>query len=158
MVGETSRTASNHESAEPTAEDRKCGFEVLRHMRRRLLETILDTADDTESLGARFKQVREDRSGEPVQSGTLDLVQGKPEGPLVIHRGVRYGGRRGTQKKDVAALTTSRFGGTLTPPISEPQPQRETMDRRSVRSLDDPETLKLLIRSIGEGIYITDSK
>ena len=32
------------------------------------------------------------------------------------------------------------------------------MERRSVRSLDDPETLKLLIRSIGEGIYITDSQ
>lgn len=29
-------------------------------------------------------------------------------------------------------------------------------DPRSVRSLDDPETLRLLIRSIGEGIYITD--
>ena len=32
------------------------------------------------------------------------------------------------------------------------------MDRRSVRSLNDPETLKLLIRSIGEGIYVTDSQ
>lgn len=29
---------------------------------------------------------------------------------------------------------------------------------RNVRSLDDPETLKLLIQRIGEGIYITDSK
>jgi diguanylate cyclase (GGDEF)-like protein/PAS domain S-box-containing protein len=33
----------------------------------------------------------------------------------------------------------------------------DNSDRRSVRSLDDPETLRLLIRSIGEGIYITDS-
>jgi diguanylate cyclase (GGDEF)-like protein/PAS domain S-box-containing protein len=32
------------------------------------------------------------------------------------------------------------------------------MDGRSVRSLNDPETLRLLIRSIGEGIYITDSR
>lgn len=32
------------------------------------------------------------------------------------------------------------------------------MDRRSIRSLDDPETLRLLIRSIGEGIYVTDGK
>jgi diguanylate cyclase (GGDEF)-like protein/PAS domain S-box-containing protein len=31
-----------------------------------------------------------------------------------------------------------------------------TDSRRSVRSLNDPETLRLLIRSIGEGIYITD--
>lgn len=38
------------------------------------------------------------------------------------------------------------------------QSNRDNMDRRSVRSLNDPETLKLLIRSIGEGIYITDSK
>ena len=33
---------------------------------------------------------------------------------------------------------------------------RENPERRSVRSLDDPETLRLLIRRIGEGIYITD--
>ena len=42
--------------------------------------------------------------------------------------------------------------------MSDSQSNRDNMDRRSVRSLDDPETLKLLIRSIGEGIYITDSK
>jgi diguanylate cyclase (GGDEF)-like protein/PAS domain S-box-containing protein len=35
---------------------------------------------------------------------------------------------------------------------------REQPDRRSVRSLDDPETLRLLIRRIGEGIYITDNQ
>ena len=35
---------------------------------------------------------------------------------------------------------------------------RDQKDRRSVRSLDDPETLRLLIRRIGEGIYITDSE
>ena len=41
---------------------------------------------------------------------------------------------------------------------ADPAPSNtEKVDRRSVRSLDDPETLRLLIRSIGEGIYITDS-
>ena len=40
---------------------------------------------------------------------------------------------------------------------ADPAPSNtEKVDRRSVRSLDDPETLRLLIRSIGEGIYITD--
>lgn len=38
------------------------------------------------------------------------------------------------------------------------KPEKGNADRRSVRSLDDPETLRLLIRSIGEGIYITDSQ
>jgi PAS domain S-box-containing protein len=42
--------------------------------------------------------------------------------------------------------------------MRDAQPDRDKMDRRNVRSLDDPETLKLLIRSIGEGIYITDSQ
>jgi diguanylate cyclase (GGDEF)-like protein/PAS domain S-box-containing protein len=37
------------------------------------------------------------------------------------------------------------------------EPSKKQGDRRSVRSLDDPETLRLLIQSIGEGIYITDS-
>lgn len=55
-------------------------------------------------------------------------------------------------------MTTSPFGGTLNPPMSHAEPSREKADRRSVRSLDDPETLRLLIRSIGEGIYITDSQ
>jgi PAS domain-containing protein len=41
--------------------------------------------------------------------------------------------------------------------MTNSEPNNEKMARRSVRSLDDPETLKLLIRSIGEGIYITDS-
>jgi diguanylate cyclase (GGDEF)-like protein/PAS domain S-box-containing protein len=41
--------------------------------------------------------------------------------------------------------------------MSAADPSRPNTDRRSVRSLDDPETLRLLIRSIGEGIYITDS-
>jgi diguanylate cyclase (GGDEF)-like protein/PAS domain S-box-containing protein len=41
--------------------------------------------------------------------------------------------------------------------MSNSEPNREKVVRRSVRSLDDPETLRLLIRSIGEGIYITDS-
>src|SRR4029450_13953794 len=41
--------------------------------------------------------------------------------------------------------------------MSHSEPNNEKMVRRSVRSLDDPETLKLLIRSIGEGIYITDN-
>lgn len=36
-------------------------------------------------------------------------------------------------------------------------PDRTNPERRSVRSLDDPETMRLLIRSIGEGIYITDN-
>jgi diguanylate cyclase (GGDEF)-like protein/PAS domain S-box-containing protein len=35
---------------------------------------------------------------------------------------------------------------------------RDNPDRRSVRTLDDPETLRLLIRRIGEGIYITDNE
>ena len=34
---------------------------------------------------------------------------------------------------------------------------KKSPNRRNVRSLDDPETLRLLIRSIGEGIYVTDS-
>jgi diguanylate cyclase (GGDEF)-like protein/PAS domain S-box-containing protein len=42
--------------------------------------------------------------------------------------------------------------------MSDAEPNKEKTDRRSVRSLDDPETLRLLIRSIGEGIYITDSQ
>lgn len=42
--------------------------------------------------------------------------------------------------------------------MTDPQQKRQQLDRRSIRSLDDPETLRLLIRSIGEGIYITDSK
>ena len=42
--------------------------------------------------------------------------------------------------------------------MSDTQPPRKNVDRRSVRSLDDPETLRLLIRSIGEGIYITDGQ
>jgi diguanylate cyclase (GGDEF)-like protein/PAS domain S-box-containing protein len=41
--------------------------------------------------------------------------------------------------------------------MSQSEPDRVKGDRRSVRSLDDPETLRLLIRSIGEGIYVTDS-
>jgi diguanylate cyclase (GGDEF)-like protein/PAS domain S-box-containing protein len=58
----------------------------------------------------------------------------------------------------IAALTRSFFGGTLTPPMPDAKPDRDKHDRRNVRSLDDPETLKLLIRSIGEGIYISDSQ
>jgi diguanylate cyclase (GGDEF)-like protein/PAS domain S-box-containing protein len=42
--------------------------------------------------------------------------------------------------------------------MRDAQPDRDKTDHRNVRSLDDPETLKLLIRSIGEGIYITDSQ
>jgi len=42
--------------------------------------------------------------------------------------------------------------------MSDTEPNRKKMDRRSIRSLDDPETMRLLIRSIGEGIYITDSQ
>jgi diguanylate cyclase (GGDEF)-like protein/PAS domain S-box-containing protein len=38
------------------------------------------------------------------------------------------------------------------------EPNRQSLERRSVRTLADPETLRLLIRSIGEGIYITDSE
>ncbi len=55
-------------------------------------------------------------------------------------------------------MTTRLISGTLNPPMSHAEPNREKADRRSVRSLDDPETLRLLIRSIGEGIYITDSQ
>ena len=40
--------------------------------------------------------------------------------------------------------------------MTNADPSRERQNRRSGRSLDDPETLRLLIRSIGEGIYITD--
>jgi diguanylate cyclase (GGDEF)-like protein/PAS domain S-box-containing protein len=40
--------------------------------------------------------------------------------------------------------------------MKDAQPGSQNADRRSIRSLDDPETLRLLIRSIGEGIYITD--
>ena len=42
--------------------------------------------------------------------------------------------------------------------MSTAENNRDQKDRRSVRSLDDPETLRLLIRRIGEGIYITDSE
>ncbi len=42
--------------------------------------------------------------------------------------------------------------------MSDAQVPKQNIDRRSVRSLDDPETLRLLIRSIGEGIYITDGQ
>lgn len=42
--------------------------------------------------------------------------------------------------------------------MSTAENNRDRKDRRSVRSLDDPETLRLLIRRIGEGIYITDSE
>ena len=42
--------------------------------------------------------------------------------------------------------------------MSTSENNRDQKDRRSVRSLDDPETLRLLIRRIGEGIYITDSE
>ena len=42
--------------------------------------------------------------------------------------------------------------------MRDAEPNREKTDARSIRSLDDPETLRLLIRSIGEGIYITDSQ
>ena len=55
-------------------------------------------------------------------------------------------------------MTASDFSRTLTPPMRDAEPDRENSDRRSIRSLDDPETLRLLIRSIGEGIYITDSQ
>ena len=37
-------------------------------------------------------------------------------------------------------------------------PNKHGHTRRGARSLDDPETLRLLIRSIGEGIYITDTE
>lgn len=40
-----------------------------------------------------------------------------------------------------------------------PEPKApNTSHGRSVRSLDDPETLRLLTRTIGEGIYITDQQ
>jgi len=42
--------------------------------------------------------------------------------------------------------------------MKTPQSSVPGADRRSVRSLNDPETLRLLIRSIGEGIYISDGE
>jgi diguanylate cyclase (GGDEF)-like protein/PAS domain S-box-containing protein len=42
--------------------------------------------------------------------------------------------------------------------MSDSHPNKDRLDRRSARSLDDPETLRLLIRRIGEGIYISDSQ
>lgn len=42
--------------------------------------------------------------------------------------------------------------------MTDAQPDGDKANRRNIRSLDDPETLKLLIRSIGEGIYVTDSQ
>lgn len=41
--------------------------------------------------------------------------------------------------------------------MKTPDPSPRSADRRGIRSLDDPETLRLLIRSIGEGIYLTDA-
>lgn len=42
--------------------------------------------------------------------------------------------------------------------MKDAQSSSDRPDRRSVRSLDDPETLRLLIRRIGEGIYISDTR
>lgn len=42
--------------------------------------------------------------------------------------------------------------------MRDAQSNNDRPDRRSVRSLDDPETLRLLIRRIGEGIYISDTR
>lgn len=53
-------------------------------------------------------------------------------------------------------MTNRAFGGTLNQLM--PQAEHSHAEGRSVRSLNDPETLRLLIRSIGEGIYITDSQ
>lgn len=55
------------------------------------------------------------------------------------------------------ALTHGDFGGTLPSLMSQPEPNRSPRGKPGIRSLDDPETLRLLIRSIGEGIYITDT-
>lgn len=42
--------------------------------------------------------------------------------------------------------------------MTDAELSRKGPERRNVRSLDDPATLRLLIRSIGEGIYVTDSQ
>ena len=42
--------------------------------------------------------------------------------------------------------------------MTNADPNKHGHNRRGARSLNDPETLRLLIRSIGEGIYITDTE
>ena len=42
--------------------------------------------------------------------------------------------------------------------MSSQEPKPSPRGSRSVRSLDDPETLRLLARTLGEGIYITDGE
>ena len=164
MIQKGRRTPRNHETGGSAPEHRERRRQVFCHSLWRLQQAIVYQVDNARTRSITLEQVRQNGLSKGGQRGTLSRVQGTTGCRPICHWRKEIRRRRwavdleGGQNSRLAALTIVVFGGTLTPLMRDAQPHKEKMDGRSVRSLNDPETLRLLIRSIGEGIYITDSR